>query len=162
REGGRDRVLVDPNGMDATNTTSVTLMGTSNDGAIAAFAYRIGGADEVELRLLDVATGKPLDDVLPRARYYSVALPDDRTGFWYSQQMDDGPRVRWHAMGTAPSADVDVFGKGLDAGQGVSASLSHDGKRLLLITWYGSASPQTDIHVMDAKPGAAIVPIVVD
>src|SRR6266545_2887106 len=82
--GGADEVLVDPHPLSPDHTVSVNFLDVSDDGTLLAYGTRKGGEDEITVTLLDVETGKPLPDRLPRARYFGVSLEPDRSGFYYS------------------------------------------------------------------------------
>ena len=45
-----------------------------------AYGVRVGGADEVEVHFLDVATRKDMGDVMPRARYSGVDISSGQGG----------------------------------------------------------------------------------
>ncbi len=107
---GKDEVLVDPHPMSADHSVSVDIRGASPDGTLLAYGIRRGGADETEVRFLNVSTRKPLPDSLPRARYFDVSFLPDNSGLYYSMMGDKAPHVRFHKLGTDSSHDVEVFG----------------------------------------------------
>src|SRR5215469_9739011 len=51
---GKHEALIDPNTMSADLTTSVALMGASDDGKLLCYGTRHGGEDEVLVSILDV------------------------------------------------------------------------------------------------------------
>ena len=71
---GRERVLVDPHTMSPDLSLSVKLMNVSSDGSLVAYGIRRGGEDEVSVRFLDVPSGQELPDLLPRSRYFGIAI----------------------------------------------------------------------------------------
>ncbi len=110
---GEEEVLVDPAKLSADHTTSVNFEGVSDDGKLIGYGVRKGGEDEVSLHFLDTDTGKERKDVLPRARYISSpTFRKDKSGFYYSKQVEEGPRAYFHAMGTDPKNDTKIFGDG--------------------------------------------------
>ena len=160
---GRERVLLDPHPWSEDHTTSVDLLDVSKDGTLAAYSVRTGGADEIEVRLIDVESGKDLPDRLPRARYWGVVLTGDKSGFYYARHdQKDGPRLLWHRLGTDSAQDRIVFGEGLAPDKGVSPILSHDDRWLMVMVWYGSAGKKTDVYVQDLASGGPFVPLVND
>src|SRR5207249_1878449 len=100
RAGAPDEVLLDPHGLSADHSVSVNFEDVSLDGRVVAYGVRNGGQDEVEIRFMDVDTRGELKDALPRGRYEGVAVAADRSAVYYSRQMDQGPRVFRHVMGT--------------------------------------------------------------
>ena len=101
--GGEDRLLIDPHPLSPDHTTSVDIADISADGKLLVYEIRRGGADETEIRLLDVDTGEDLADRYPTALYRDVTLVPDKSGFYYSlQDRKTGIRIRYHALGTDP------------------------------------------------------------
>src|ERR1700760_2309100 len=109
---GADEGLLDPQGMSADHSTSVVLSGVSADAATVAYGVRAGGKDEVTMHFLDVKSRKDLSDVLPLADYFSLDFEPNGRGVYYARTTDSGPRVMHHVMGSDPSNDTEIFGKG--------------------------------------------------
>ena len=77
-----------------------------------AYGVRVGGADEVEVHFLDVATRKETGDVMPRARYSGVDISPDKAGVYYSKLFPhEGNRVFYHKFGTPLDSDAMILGK---------------------------------------------------
>jgi prolyl oligopeptidase len=158
---GAEEVLVDPASLSADHTTSVSFEGFSNDGSLVAYGVRKGGEDEIAIHLLDTNTRKELPDVLPRARYLSgPAFKSDKSGFYYSKLLDQGPRVYYHVMETDTAQDARVFGNAYAADKILSVTLSDDGRYVLYIAFYGSACDRSEVYFQDLKTSGPIVPVV--
>ena len=161
-ETGKEEVLIDPNPMSADHSTNVEIMDVSKDGKLLAYGIRSGGKDETELHLLDVSTKSDLADVLPAQVYFDVSFLPDASGFYYATMLDDGPRVRFHKVGTKSEADTDVFGKGYAKDSIVLGDLSEDGRHLVIHVFHGSAADKVEIWVQDLKTQGPIVPVIKD
>ena len=159
---GKDEVLIDPHGLSADHTTSVSLMDVSDDGSLVVYGIREGGQDEVSLRLRDVATRQDLPDVLPKARYGTPSLAPDKKGFYYVKWTKEGPRVYYHALGADPAADKMLFGEGYGPEKIIGAELSDDGRWLLITVLYGSAADKTEVYVKDLTNPGPVMTIVKD
>jgi prolyl oligopeptidase len=158
---GVEEVLVDPASMSTDHSVSVTFEGFSNDASLIAYGVRKGGEDELAIHILDTNTRKELPDVLPRARYLSgPAFKADKTGFFYSKLLDQGPRVFYHAMGTETTQDAKIFGDAYAADKILSVTVSDDGRYLLFIAFYGSACDRSEVYFQDLKANGPIVPVV--
>jgi prolyl oligopeptidase len=161
---GPEQVLVDPAGLTPDHTTSVNFEGISEDGKLVAYGVRKGGEDEVSIHFLDTDARKDLPDVLPRGRYSGVSLNRDKTGFYYSELTAEGPRVFYHAYGTATGSaatqDKLVFGDGFGQEKIIDLNISEDGRYLLFTVFYGSACEKSEVYFQDLKQGGPIVPIV--
>src|SRR5262249_6762805 len=114
------------------------------------------------VNLFDVDQRKDLPDRLPRARYFGISIKPDRSGFFYTRFEKQGPRVYFHALGTDPAGDREVFGQGYGPEKIISASLSEDGRYLLITVMYGSAAMKSELYVQDVARQGPIVPVVKD
>ena len=163
REGldGADRVLIDPHPLSPDHTTSVALRDISDDGRLVAYAVREGGVDEVSIRLRDVDTGEDLPDALPAARYGGVSLTPDGDGFYYERYGDVTPRVMYHALGSDPATDRQIFGEGYERHHIPVTLLSDDGRWLVVHVIKGSSGP-TEIHVKDLHDDGPFVTAIAD
>ncbi len=164
---GENRKLVDGNMLSADGNTSVSLIDITADGALVTYGVRVGGADEVAVHFLDVASGKETLDVLPSARYYGTALTPDRKGIYYSKFFPgQGTTVYYHVFGTSFTGDPVILGheyKGEALGEidNVSVSASDNGHWLIFNIGHGVPAKREDILLKDLrKPEAPIVPLV--
>lgn len=158
---GEDKVLVDGNTLSKDGTISAVSLGMTEDGSIWAHGVRHGGEDETTIQLMDVATGKDLPDLMPKARY-SVALKPDKSGFFYTRMNTSGPGVYYHALGTPSDRDVELFGKGYGPDKIISEELSEDGRYLVLTVHHGASSVKSEVYVKDVANDGPITPIVND
>ncbi len=160
---GPDDVLLDPHPLSGDHTTSVTVEDVSMDGELLVYGVRTSGEDETELRTRGVRTRTDLPDRLPRALYRGVSLRPDRSGFFYAlQDRAAGIRIRYHAMGTRADQDRAIFGDGFGPGDWIDASVSENGRHLLLSVSHGWASGELFVQALESSttPSSAIRPIV--
>ena len=114
---GEPRVLLDPNTLSDDGT--VALKGTyfSHDSRYMAYSISRSGSDWQEFYVLDLQTGKLLDDHIEWAKFSGAAWRGD--GFYYSAY--DAPegsefsgknevhKIYYHKIGTPQSEDVLFF-----------------------------------------------------
>jgi prolyl oligopeptidase len=163
QEKGVDTVLVDPNPLTADGSISATTMGISEDGKLLAYGLRKGGADEVQVTLLDVDSKKPMADVFPLSRYGGFQITPDDKAFYYTKYTNKvGPRAYYHVIGTDPKDDKELFGSQYGPTEFISLDLSRDGRYLIYSVSHGSAADQTELYVQDVKANGLITPIVND
>jgi len=155
-------VLVDPHPLSADHSTSVSFADVSEDGALVAYDIRKGGADETEVRFLNVNTKKELPDRLPSARYFRIQIVPDKSGFYYDIMTAEGPRVRWHKMGTEVSNDTEIFGKGYGPDKIIASQLSENGRWLLSTVLYGSSADKTEVFYLDRNANGEMKPLIHD
>jgi prolyl oligopeptidase len=79
---GAGRVLIDPNRRAEDGATALAKWSVSDDGKRVAYAVQDGGTNWRTIRILDVDTGKVLDDEVKWARFTSIAWTQDGSGFF--------------------------------------------------------------------------------
>lgn len=160
---GEDEILVDPHPMDPEHNISVDFEDVSLDGSIMAYSVRQGGADEITVRFIDVATKTPLPDSLELGILFGIAINPGNSGCYYTRHsMEIGSRVYFHRFGAASAADSLVFGDVTDPNYIAGASVSDDGRYLVLSTEYGTSSEKNEVYLADLTGDKKIRPLVND
>ncbi|CAN5148117.1 prolyl oligopeptidase family serine peptidase [soil metagenome] len=160
--GGPARILVDP-GASGDDTLALDWFHPSPDGALVAYGTSAAGDERSTLRLLDVATGAHLDDVIPHTRAASVAWLPDGSAFAYTRYPDPAVvgdeeagyhrSVWWHAVGDDPDRDEVVWGDDVlpDRTAWPHVSLSPDGRWMLIHVSLGWS--RVDVYLLDRISG---------
>ena len=146
---GKDKILIDPHAMSADKSVSVDLYDVSQDGKLVCYSVREGGQDEERIRFFDADAGTDVADSLPKAVYLAVSLTPDKSGVYYARYTAEGARVYYHAMGTDPAGDTQIFGEGYGPDKGIGVGVSEDGRYLLAVVWHGSAGQKTEVYFQD-------------
>ncbi|MES2498217.1 MAG: prolyl oligopeptidase family serine peptidase [Pseudomonadota bacterium] len=113
---GKERELLDPNRWAKDGATALDDWRPSNNGDLLVYSVQDGGSDWRTLRVIDVTTGKQLDDDIQWVKFSSVAWDGDGRGFFYSrfaapkdgaafQQLNLNHQVYHHRIGTPQSED---------------------------------------------------------
>jgi prolyl oligopeptidase len=140
-----ERVIVDPNQLDAKGTTAIDFYVPSLDGKYVAVSLSEGGSENGDVHVYEVAGGKPLADVIPRVNGGtaggSVAWNADGTGFYYTryprgserpkQDMGFYQQVHFHRLGTKTEDDTYALGKGFPRIAELALESSEDGRYVL-------------------------------
>ena len=140
-----ERVLLDPNAIDAKGTTAIDFYAPSRDGRYVAVAVSRGGSEDGPAWVIDVKSGKRLPDVVPRVQYPtgggSIAWDAEDKGFFYTRypQGDERPaadanfyqQVFYHRLGTRPAEDTYAIGKEFPRIAETALSTSRDGRYVL-------------------------------
>ena len=165
---GSERVLVDPGALDPAGTTTLDEYRPSPDGSLLAYQLSEGGTEEALLRVMDVASGEPVDGPIDRSRYTDIAWLPDGKSFYYTRRLapDLVPedetqfhrRVYLHRLGADPSEDALVFGDGLEKTNYYGADVSPDGRWLIVSAQRGTA-PDNNVYVADLTASAPEQPI---
>ena len=155
----KDQRLVDPTALSRDPNTSVTIAAVSRDAGLLAYGVRQGGADETALHILNIKTGKTLEDELPAALYRSALFTPDGKGLYYARQNREGMLLFEHVLGTRPSKDRLIFGhefRGEPLGpiDLFSAAITEDWRYLVITINRGVPAKRVDIVFRDlSKPG---------
>ena len=165
-----ERVLIDPAAIDASGRTTLDAWQPDKEGRLLAYQLSHGGDEESLLRVLDVATGEPVDGPIDRCRYSGVAWLPGGKAFYYVRRLppDAVPegeqqyhrRVYLHTVGESPDSDIEVFGAGRDKTTYYGASVSLDGRWLIISASIGTA-PREDIWIADLTASDAASPALV-
>ena len=147
----RERVLVDPNTIDSTGSTTIDFFEPSLDGSRIAVSLSRGGTESGDVHVYDVATGHELPDVLARVNGGtaggSVAWTADGSGFLYTRYPAPGERPAadldfyqqawFHKLGTPLSSDRCVLGRELPKIAEIAFESADDGRHVLVLVRNG-------------------------
>ena len=110
------------------------------------------------LRVLDVETGELVDGPIDRCRYTSIAWLPGGKAFYYTRRLPPEAvpageeqyhrRVYLHYLGSPADDDVLIFGDGRDKTTYYSASVSLDGRWLMISAARGT-EPRNDLWIAD-------------
>lgn len=167
---GTERVLIDPLERDPTGRTTLDGYQPSWEGGRMAYLMSEGGTEESVLRVMDVATGEDIDGPIDRTRFSSVGWLPGGDAFYYvrRQHPDTLPegeepfhrRVRFHRIGRDAEQDEEIFGAGLNVTNYYSASVSRDGRWLVVSAAEGTA-PRNDVYLADLAASSPEQPALV-
>jgi prolyl oligopeptidase len=154
--------MVDPMAIDPTGRTTLDHWQPDKEGRLLAYQLSQGGTEESLLRVIDVATGALVDGPIDRCRYSGIAWLPGGKAFYYvrrlpPEQVPEGEeqyhrRVYLHTVGTDPETDALVFGEGRDKTSYYGASVSLDGRWLVVSASIGTA-PRDDVWIADLTVG---------
>ncbi|RZU11942.1 prolyl oligopeptidase [Kribbella rubisoli] len=111
------RVLIDPNTLSEDGTDSLGTFTVSPDGKYFAYGINESGSDWTTFRLLDIATGKQVEDVVSEAKFCEAVWLPDSSAYLYlhypmsgrsegtETQPQTGGRLTLHKVGTPQSED---------------------------------------------------------
>ncbi len=171
REGrdGEDRVLIDPNQLDAQGTTALDWFFPSEDGRLLAYGLSENGSEQSLLHVLEVDSGAPLPDRIPRTRAADLAWLPDGSGFYYTRYPASGEvpegeehyhrSVFFHRLGAEAAGDRLIF-RPAEKEHWPGVGLSPDGRWLVI--GVARTFDQTDLYLQDLVAGTPPVPVARD
>lgn len=115
---GQPEVFLDPNTLSETGTASISLIGFSPDNRYVAYSRSDAGSDWSQIRIMEIATGKQLEDRIDWVKFSEASWTKD--GFFYSRmpepkkgmelsETNQFHSVYFHRLGDAQSADKLVY-----------------------------------------------------
>ena len=154
---GDESVFLDPNLLSEDGTVTAHLGGASKDGKYVVVVRNEAGSDWQQFRILEVATGKELPDVLDWVKFSGASWFGN--GFFYSRYpAPDGSEfstentfhsVYYHRLGTDQSADRLVYKNDEEPNRYHFVGVSEDDKFLILNTSTGTDG--NSIHIKKAN-----------
>lgn len=167
------RPLIDPNQFSKDATVSLASYDIAPGGELIAYAVSDGGTDWKTWRIRRVADGQDLTDELHLTKFTGIAWMPDGKSFFYSryplragdktgQVGDDRQQVAvyHHVVGQPQTADVQVYAVTDHATRNPYASVSDDGRWLII--GISDGFDRNALHVADLKgwqPGQALQPV---
>ena len=140
-----ERVVVDPNRLDASGGTSIDFYVPSRDGKLVAVSLSKGGSESGDVHVFEVATGRETEAAIPRVNGGtaggSVAWNADGSGFYYTRYPRAGERppadlnfyqqVYFHRLGANTRQDTYSLGKDFPRIAEIQLRASEDGRYIL-------------------------------
>ena len=140
-----EKVVLDPNVLDAKGATAIDWFVPSLDGKFVAVSLSKGGSEDGTLQFYETATGKAPQDTIAHVQYPtaggSAAWNADGTGIYYTRFPRKGERpeadlnfyqqVYFHKLGTPDTEDTYSIGKDFPRIAEIILEGSRDGRYIL-------------------------------
>jgi prolyl oligopeptidase len=140
-----EKVLLDPNVLDAKGTTAIDWFVPSLDGKYVAVSLSKGGSEDGTLHFYETATGKALPDTIAHVQYPtaggSAAWNGDGSGIYYTRFPRKGERpdadlnfyqqIYFHKLVTPDSEDTYSIGTDFPRIAEITLEASPNGKYIL-------------------------------
>lgn len=112
------RVFLDPNKLSSDGTVALTGVSFSNNGKYMAYTVSRSGSDWSEIYVIEVTTGKLLDDHTLWAKFSNASWQGD--GFYYSaydapvkgkefSNVNENHKIYYHKLGTPQTEDKLIY-----------------------------------------------------
>ncbi len=146
---GPPRALLDPNTWSPDGTVALAGTAPSDEGRYLAYGIQDGGSDWRTWRILELASGKLLDDELKWIKFSGVSWTRDGSGLFYSrydepsddakfQSLNLNQKIFFHRVGTPQAQDVLVYCRPDQPEWGFQTTVTEDGDYLVITVWKGT------------------------
>jgi prolyl oligopeptidase len=143
------RVLLDPNSWSDDGTVALAGTAVSPNGRFLAYGTAEAGSDWRHWRVLEIESGRVLDEKLEWVKFSGVEWTPDSKGFLYGrfeapregsefQSLNLNQRLYYHRVGTPQSSDILVFRTPDHPTWRFSANVTEDGRYLVISTRVGT------------------------
>ncbi|EPS72019.1 hypothetical protein M569_02738, partial [Genlisea aurea] len=161
---GKPEILFDPNVLSKDGSIALRLYAASEDGKYLAYGISSDGSDWITLKVLRITDKTALPDVISRVKFSRISWTHDGKGFFYScypcpkngkklnhvidMSIDLHHEVYYHFLGNDQCEDIRVWCDPENPKHMFHASVSDDGKFILLYT-YENCSPAHKLFYCD-------------
>ena len=160
---GAQRLLIDPNAWAEDGSDALAEWAPSPDGRFLLYAVQEAGSDWRTLKVLDVASARPLDDVVQWVKFSQLAWDGQGQGFFYSrfdaprdgarsQSATVGQQLYYHRLGTAQAQDQLIYATPDQPRLSHTAQVTQDGRWLVISSFQGT-DPRRELHLAELTGG---------
>ena len=146
-EPTNEKVVLDPNVLAADGSIAIDFYEPSPDGRVVAVSLSEKGSEDGSVHVVDVATGKDVDVLIPRVQYPtaggSVSWRNDSKGFYYTRYPTAGERgeadlhfyqqVYFHQLGQPVDKDRYAVGKDFPRIAETTLHVAKSGEQLAIV-----------------------------
>ncbi|MFD2203911.1 prolyl oligopeptidase family serine peptidase [Shivajiella indica] len=151
-----EEIFLDPNKLSADGTTSLGGTAFTKDGKLFAYSVSVAGSDWRDIYVMETESKTLLTDKIVDAKFTGIAWKGNE-GFYYSTyDKPDGSKLSaftnnhklyYHQLGTDQSQDILVFGDDNNPRRYVGASVTEDGKYLVITA--ANSTTGNELYIQD-------------
>jgi prolyl oligopeptidase len=159
---GDPQVFMDPNALSEDGTVAIGLLGASPDDRYLAYSRSEAGSDWQTLHVVEIATRRELDDVIPWVKFSGTAWYQD--GFFYSgypapeqgtaySASTENQSVYYHRLGSPVEDDVLIYHDPAHPNRYHNLGLTEDKAYMILYARTGTDGFETYVKETEVAPG---------
>lgn len=149
--GAEEKLILDANALSEDGTVAVSGTSLSDDGRYFAFGLSESGSDWNTWHVIEVETGKRLEDELKWVKFSGAGWAPDSSGFYYSRYAapEEGQELKgtnlnqklyFHRLGDPHEKDRLVYERPDFPKWGFGAGFTDDERYLIIHVWEGAGS----------------------
>lgn len=146
---GAPEVFLDPNRFSLDGTVALAGLSFSKNARYAAYQISSSGSDWQEALIMDLTTGKLVDDTIRYIKFSGITWRGDE-GFYYSRypvpdassklsKQNQFHKVYFHKVGSRQNSDVLIYEDNDHPLRNVGADLTEDGRFLVISSTEGTS-----------------------
>jgi prolyl oligopeptidase len=162
---GNSEVFIDPNALSPDGTTSVRLLGSSNDDRYIGFSLSESGSDWETIRIMEIETKKLLEDRLQHVKFPSIAWKGN--GFYYTRfneeslfELSTTAKIYFHNLGTPQEEDQFVFADSRFPNFNYSVQTTEDEQHLFIYLFKGTSGGNDVFYKNLTKDNSEFQPLI--
>lgn len=142
------RVLIDPNTWSKDGTVALAGLAPSDEGTYIAYGVQDAGSDWVTWKIMEIDSGKILDDELKWTKFSEVSWTVDGKGMFYGRfdepkgdkfhSLNLNQKIFYHRVGTPQSQDVLVYCRPDHPDWSFQTEVTDDGRYLVITVFKGT------------------------
>ncbi len=163
--------LIDPNKWSEDGTIALGGLAFSDDGKYVAYGVQESGSDWRTWYVMEIESGKKLDDKISWIKFGGGDWSADSKGFYYNrydepkegeafQSQNKDQKVFYHKLGTKQSEDILIHQDPENPDWGFSPEVTDDGKFLVLTVWKGTDDRYRVLYKRLDQEGSKIVELI--
>lgn len=165
------KVLIDPNQWSDDGTKALAGMAFSNDGKYVAYGLADAGSDWRTWYVMEIASGKVLEDEIEWVKFGGASWTKDSLGFYYNRydEPEEGQeftslnlnqKVYYHRLGEPQSDDVLIHSDADNPEWGFSPEVSEDGRFLVITVWKGTDDRYRVMYKDLSDPNSKLIELI--
>lgn len=169
--GAEPKELIDPNKWSEDGTVALSGLAFSDDGKHLAYGVQESGSDWRTWRVMEIESGKVLEDELEWVKFGGATWSKDSKGVFYNRYdepskedeftaLNLNQKVYYHVLGTPQSEDKLVHADPDNPEFGFSIDVSEDGNWLILTVWKGTDSRNQVLYKDLTNPDSEMVTLI--
>lgn len=164
------RILLDPNKLSEDGTVGLVGIAPSPDGKYFSFSTTTSGSDWQTWRVIEVSSGRLLDDVVEWCKFTRATWLPDSSGFFYGRynapqgenilgSLNLNQKLFFHRIGTPQSEDKLVYQRPDEPKWRFDAEVSEDGS-YLIVHIRETTAWRSRVYYKELRQSGEIVPLI--
>ncbi|MAJ43587.1 MAG: S9 family peptidase [Candidatus Marinimicrobia bacterium] len=170
KEGGVERILIDPNKNSKDGTISIGFISLNGDGSLMAYGQSNAGSDWTDIYVMDVVTGEIHNEILKWVKFSGIDWSPQNDGFYYSrypkpekgkefENQNNNQKLYFHKLNTTQDKDKLIYEDTENPEYSPYTIITNDHKYLILGKWHGTSKNNT-VYYRELNSNKRFIPLI--